>query len=295
MIVGSPTRRVGAPAYGGYPIGTAPMAMGARPMTMGARPFGMPSGSIYRAQPAPAMGFHRAATVPVNTQSNKEHIEKITELVKHGSDLKPMIDDIFAECHPGNGMLNFSEFMKFIQKTSSKIGIPPAALGNAQDDFERYDFDGDGGLEAHECYRLVKEHLKTYRKKIGHFHSDTNMPRKTLEQAHLKLGKELGHGSFGTVFLCTDKDGDTKCVKKMDKSKMQGAGLEELAEEFEMMHEMSNNHIAKTFELFQDSVAYYIVNEPYYGGDLSKIRHKCEKHGVKLTDEYWKEVFKQCF
>jgi serine/threonine protein kinase len=121
------------------------------------------------------------------------------------------------------------------------------------------------------------------------------MPRKTLEQAHLKLGKELGHGSFGTVFLCTDKDGDTKCVKKMDKSKMQGAGLEELAEEFEMMHEMSNNHIAKTFELFQDSVAYYIVNEPYYGGDLSKIRHKCEKHGVKLTDEYWKEVFKQCF
>lgn len=130
---------------------------------------------------------------------------------------------------------------------------------------------------------------------MGHTHSETQMPSKTPEQAGLKLGKELGHGAFGTVMLATDKTGSKKCVKKMKKADMQGAGLEELAEEFEMMHSMSNSNIAKTYELFQDALFYYIVNEPYFGGDLSKLRKKAAAQNIQLTDEYWQKIFRQCF
>jgi serine/threonine protein kinase len=124
--------------------------------------------------------------------------------------------------------------MAFIRKTSQSIGVPLSAFGNAHDDFERYDFDGDGGLEEHECYRLVKSHLKAYRKQLGHCHSETNMPAMTPAEAGLILGQVLGHGAFGTVLLATDRNGETKCVKKLNKADMPCAGLEELTEEFQM-------------------------------------------------------------
>merc|ERR1719161_665941 len=125
-------------------------------------------------------------------------------------------------------MLNFQQLVGFIQLVAQTIGVPAAALGEAQNDFIRFDFDGDGGLEEHECYRLVKEHLKAYRKKIGHVHTGKDMPTKTVAQAGLTLGKELGHGAFGKVYLAKDGSGETRCVKKMEKSNFQGAGLEEL-------------------------------------------------------------------
>merc|ERR1719265_547518 len=229
------------------------------------------------------------------TQQNEALVAKLTDLVQHGSSLKGQVGELFRECAQGQPKLNYQALLMFIRKISSAIGVPPIALGNAHDDFERYDFDGDGGLEEHECYRLVKTHLKAYRKRIGHVHSETNMEVMTTAQAGLTLGKKLGHGAFGTVLLATDRNGETKCVKKLNKAAMPGAGLEELAEEFSMMHDMNNSNIAKTYELFQDSTFIYMVNEPYFGGDLSKIRQKAASQGVPLTDEYWQNMFKQCF
>jgi len=39
---------------------------------------------------------------------------------------------------------------------------------------------------------------------------------------------------------------------------------------------------------------YYLVNEPYRGGDLSKVRENASKHGVPITQNWWRKIFKQC-
>lgn len=140
---------------------------------------------------------------------------------------------------------------------------------------------------------MVKEHLKTYRKMHGHKHDELNIPMKTPQQAGLTFTKDLGHGAFGVVKLATDSEGEQKCVKCFKKSDLQLGGVEELKEEFSIMHDWSNERLAKTYEFFQDSTSFYIVNEPYFGGDLTKIRKKCKECGVPMTEDYWRRLFLQ--
>jgi len=142
---------------------------------------------------------------------------------------------------------------------------------------------------------MVKTFLKLYRKSNGHRADDGNIPQKTCEEAGLTLTKTLGHGAFGTVKLAEDDNGEEKCVKVFKKTDMNGSGVDELKEEFEIMHETHNQHLAKTFDFFQDSTTYYIVNEPYYGGDLTGIIKKCNDQEIELTEEYWKGIFYQAF
>jgi serine/threonine protein kinase len=52
--------------------------------------------------------------------------------------------------------------------------------------------------------------------------------------------------------------------------------------------------LAQTFELFQDAKFYYMVNEPYYGGDFQTLRPRAEAQGVSLTEDWWRKVFRQC-
>merc|ERR1719335_529586 len=101
-------------------------------------------------------------------------------------------------------MLDYDSLVSFIELVAENIGVPVETFGDAREDFIRFDFDGDGGLECHECYRLVKSHLKAFRKKLGHNHGDHTVPTKSLQQVGLTLGKTLGHGAFGTVMLATD-------------------------------------------------------------------------------------------
>merc|ERR1712048_666704 len=68
----------------------------------------------------------------------------------------------------------------------------------------------------------------------------------------------------------------------------------ELKKEFEIMSKFRNDRIARTFEIFQDTSFYYLVNEPYHGGDLSKARMNASKYGVPITQDWWRKIFRQC-
>jgi len=48
------------------------------------------------------------------------------------------------------------------------------------------------------------------------------------------------------------------------------------------------------FEVFQDAQFYFMVGEPYGGGDFMTLTEKARNQGVAMTEDWWKLVFRQC-
>jgi len=107
--------------------------------------------------------------------------------------------------------------------------------------------------------------------------------------------------------------------------------LEDLLTEYTLMRDFSHKNVAKTFEasypkareclfggvfclsnfshfhmrwlsvgsksfdqVFQDSEFFYLVNEPYFGGDLTKIAKRAHDQGLCMSESWWRLLFQQC-
>ncbi len=104
--------------------------------------------------------------------------------------------------------------------------------------------------------------------------------------------------------------------------------LEDLLTEYTLMRDFSHKNVAKTFEasypkarclfcgvfclsnfshfhmrwlsvgsfdeVFQDSEFFYLVNEPYFGGDLTKIAKRAHDQGLCMSESWWRLIFQQC-
>merc|ERR1719379_439601 len=68
----------------------------------------------------------------------------------------------------------------------------------------------------------------------------------------------------------------------------------ELIDEFALMKSLSSPYVARTYEVFQDRSFYYLVNEPYFGGDLSKLGKRAIDDGVSMGEDWWRGIFRQC-
>lgn len=117
--------------------------------------------------------------------------------------------------------------------------------------------------------------LKT---KTGHFKERFN------------LGDKLGHGQFGTTFLCIErKTGKKFACKSIAKRKLlQREDLEDVRREIEIMHHLSGHHNVVSIEgAYEDAVAVHVVMELCGGGELfDKIAergHYSEKKAAELT------------
>eukprot|EP00913_Durusdinium_trenchii_P009737 g9149.t1 len=60
------------------------------------------------------------------------------------------------------------------------------------------------------------------------------------------------------------------------------------------MKEFDNEHVARTYETFQDQDFYYLVNEPYFGGDWTKLACKAYESNVHMTEDWWRHLYYQC-
>lgn len=219
---------------------------------------------------------------------------RVAELVKHGSQLKSLVKNYFQQVARGSEGLDLAGLAQLRSLMGKQLGIPQQALGNLHDEYVRFDFDGDGMLQAHECYKLVKYHLREYYKKINPSVAELAIPFRSVQSAGYTFSKELGHGSQGVMKLAVDCEGNQRCIKVIRKSDGPH-GIGDLKEEFEAMNNLHNEHIAKTYDIFQDNAFYYMVNEPYFGGDFTKLRHKATEQGVQITENWWRIIFRQCF
>jgi len=117
----------------------------------------------------------------------------------------------------------------------------------------------------------------------------------TSTRESLKIVKDLAHGNQGIVKLALGPDGSPCCIKIMAKENMDNRKLDQLKDEFEMMYLLHHEGIARTFHIFQDASSYYLVNQPYFGVDLTRLVSKAQESKVRMTEAWWRKIFWQCF
>ncbi|CAB9519964.1 expressed unknown protein [Seminavis robusta] len=90
---------------------------------------------------------------------------------------------------------------------------------------------------------------------------------------HYTIGKLLGEGQFGEVFIGTVQKsnggkGDNRAIKRIQKVLMTEEDHEEVFNEFTLLKQMDHPSIAKMFEFFEDAENFWFVQELCSGGEL---------------------------
>jgi aurora kinase, other len=109
----------------------------------------------------------------------------------------------------------------------------------------------------------------------GQGQSDRNDKAQKGQQWSLKdfeIGKPLGRGKFGAVYLAREKQ--TKyivAIKVLQKSQLLKAGVEhQLRREIEIQSHLRHRHILRMYGYFYDSKRIYLILEYSPGGELYK-------------------------
>ncbi|KAI3443353.1 hypothetical protein Pfo_000018 [Paulownia fortunei] len=107
---------------------------------------------------------------------------------------------------------------------------------------------------------------------------------------HYNLGDKLGHGQFGTTFLCVErKTGKNYACKSIAKRKLLTKDdVDDVRREIEIMHHLSGHpNVISIKGAYEDAVAVHVVMELCAGGELFerivKRGHYSEKKAAELT------------
>jgi len=213
---------------------------------------------------------------------------------KERTHLKNTVSRLFGQVAGRGAGLDVMGLARFSTSLVKELRIPADIFTDVSLDYVRFDFDGNGILDMNEVYKLVKFHFWEYWKKLEGPAAHSPVPVKTLDVAGYRVIRDLGQGSQGVVRLCTDKKQKEWCVKCYNKQLMLRGGIEELHEEYEAMQLLGCERLAKTVEVFQDAEFFYMVNEPYYGGDFKGLVDRAFESGVRISEDWWRTIFKQC-
>ncbi|XP_065856129.1 calcium-dependent protein kinase 26-like [Euphorbia lathyris] len=107
---------------------------------------------------------------------------------------------------------------------------------------------------------------------------------------HYNLGRKLGHGQFGTTFLCVEKGtGKEYACKSIAKRKLTTQeDVDDVRREIQIMHHLSGHpNVISIKGAYEDAVAVHVVMELCAGGELFdrivKRGHYSEKKAAQLT------------
>lgn len=107
---------------------------------------------------------------------------------------------------------------------------------------------------------------------------------------YYSLGRKLGHGQFGTTFLCLEKGtGKEYACKSIAKRKLiSDEDVNDVRREIQIMHHLSGHaNVVSIKEAYEDSVAVHVVMELCAGGELFdriiQKGHYTERKAAELT------------
>lgn len=109
--------------------------------------------------------------------------------------------------------------------------------------------------------------------------------------AYYTLAKPpLGKGTFGEVYRAFNKKtGHTRAVKVIKKSSLSVSDYHKFLREKDVLRQMDNPHIIKTYEFFTDELNFYVVTEYCSGGDLfdkiTKLMSFSENHAAEIMSQ----------
>jgi len=203
------------------------------------------------------------------------------------------VEELVRKCFgEGKDVLAKQDVPSFLKKLQELMPIVSDVIREVDAEmlFARFDVDSSESLCSRECYTLITAILNN---KINQLSGadDPHIPKKTLEECYIK-GAQLGEGGQGVMYLATTKAGDRRCVKQYRRGDP-NAPLESIKREFQYMKDFNSPYVARTYELFQDWRFVYIVSEPYFGGDLTKLVQNGSSAAAIMNEMWFCEIFKQ--
>jgi len=110
--------------------------------------------------------------------------------------------------------------------------------------------------------------------------------------ADFDIGKPLGRGKFGCVYLAREKKTKYICaLKVLFKSQLSKAGVEhQLRREIEIQSHLRHRNILRLYGYFYDANRVYLILEYAAKGELYKQLQKQERFDEKKTAQYIKEL-----
>ena len=104
----------------------------------------------------------------------------------------------------------------------------------------------------------------------------TKANEKDLKHIYNLDGQVLGKGSFGTVYLATNKaNPDLKiAIKAIDKRELKKADINSIHREVDLLQKVDHPNIINYYETYEDNIFVYLCMEHCKGGEI--INH-CKK------------------
>jgi serine/threonine protein kinase len=236
-----------------------------------------------------------SAPLFMGSQPNVMGRGNIKALLQDRSELKKAVVQAFKAACGGRNAIDINGLHRVRMDIAAKLGVPDAVFGSIEDEYQRFDFEGTGYLEANEVYKLIKWHLYEYSRAQDSAMGKNSVPMKNPAQAGFNVVRELGTGNQASIKLAVDQVGNQRCIKCFPKDSMGNMfSVEEMMEEFETMQRLACKNIARTFDIFQDHQFVYMVNEVYLGGDFTEIQKRAPAKGVALTEPWYGNVWRQC-
>lgn len=206
---------------------------------------------------------------------------------------------LFAYYAGDDCVLSPAEMQVLARALSALYGMDVSILGDMDQMFHRFDFDGSGYLDEHEGTALI-QHMLRRRGKLrrqscganGKSLTGNTIPTKAFESAYERK-KRMGQGGQGTVYLAVHRaSGEEQAVKLYGKADS-NAPVDDIVKEFMLLKEMDHPRIARTFDIFQDTSNIYVATEPYFGGDLTSLIVQAYEARVNVTEAWLAPIFLQ--
>ena len=255
--------------------------------------------SVFASSPISSVA-HSPVKERAVTPTSRKHfaqVKELLELCKPGSHLKHLVKECFDHvvCDPVEPALDLQAFMIFITELASSLGMAEDAFGDGTDEFLRFDFGGTGTVNIQECFKFARYHIKDYAKNLAPSLFDVQLPHKTLDEEGYRIGEKVGRGLFRRDVACSEQTWrrSRHQVLLEVQGRRQGPGRAQRG--VQCYEKTEHPNIAETFDIFQDDELYYLVNKPYFGGELVVLTERASKSGVAMVEDWWRRIFKQCF
>ena len=121
---------------------------------------------------------------------------------------------------------------------------------------------------------------------------DATGRKKEWQLSDFDIGKPLGRGKFGNVYLAREKNSKyIVALKVLFKSQLQKAGVEhQLRREIEIQSHLRHTNILRLYGYFYDSTRVYLILEFAAKGELYKELQKVQKFNEERASNYIKQI-----